>query len=284
FTPAATGRLDVSLSFLHLNGDIDVVLRDTAGNFLAGSAGVVDGESFSANVLAGQQYVLHVYGFAGAINVDYSMSLNVVAVPTVLTQGFHYLSAPQRLTYQFSENVSASLSTADLMLQNLTTSTTVPPGSIALSYDPGTNTATFSFPGFAGGILPDANYRATLLAAGVTNSSGTPMAANVITDFFTLAGDANRDRIVNIRDLAILTANWLQSPRNFSQADFNYDTFVDRLDLDLMAMRWQAALPAPASPPPLTGSSQSPQPPKRIATPLFSAERIAEDELLTMLG
>jgi len=284
FTPSVTGRLDVSLAFLHLNGDIDVALRDTTGNFLGGSGGVVDGESFSANVLAAQPYVLHVYGFAGATNVDYSMSLNIVAVPTVLSHGFQYLNAPQRLTYQFSEDVSASLSTADLTLQNLTTSTTVPPGNIALSYDSGTNTATFSFPGFSGGILPDGNYRATLLAAGVTNSSGTPMAANFVTDFFTLAGDANRDRIVNIRDLSILTANWQQSPRDFSQADFNYDTVVNRLDLDVLAMNWQVALPIPASPPPVSGQSRSPEPLKRIAAPLFSAERIAEDELLTMLG
>jgi hypothetical protein len=112
--------------------------------------------------------------------------------------------------------------------------------SYSFSYDQLSNTVTLSF----SGPLPDGNYTARAIASGITNASGTPMAADHVLSFFALAGDANHDRAVNIADLGTLATNWQQSPRTFSQGDFNYDGTVNISDLGILATKWQVTLPA----------------------------------------
>ncbi len=159
--------------------------------------------------------------------------------------GFTLPDAPHRLEYAFNTDVSASLGTNDLLLENLTTLQTVPSGFMSVSYDSGTNTATFTFPGFtdgAAGVLPDGQYRATLLAAGVTKSIGMPLPAEVISNFFFLAGDANHDARVNLDDFNLVAANFGQSPRTFSQGDFNYDGLINLEDFNVLASRFGVTL------------------------------------------
>ena len=159
---------------------------------------------------------------------------------------FNYIAGPS-LTFAFSIDVSASLTASDVVLRDLTTNTNVPSGSLSLSYSTATNTATMSFPGYANGILPDDDYSATLTAAGITDAAGTWLdgdndgapGGDYRLNFFSLAGDANHDGIVDITDLGILATNWQTSPRNFSQGDFNYDGQVDISDLGILATNWQ---------------------------------------------
>ncbi len=161
--------------------------------------------------------------------------------PAVSAASFLFDATPHRLQFTFNDDVSGSLGTDDILLENLTTSTTIPSSDLSLSYDAATNTATFSYTGNASGIsgvLPDGNYRATLLASGITNPSGTPLAANHIFNFFFLNGDANHDVRVNLSDFNILAANFGQSPRNFSQGDFNYDAIVNLSDFNILASRF----------------------------------------------
>ncbi len=58
------------------------------------------------------------------------------------------------------------------------------------------------------------------------------------------AGDANRDRTVDISDLGILATNWQGSGKTFVQGDFNYDGIVDISDLGILATNWQKTLVA----------------------------------------
>ena len=58
--------------------------------------------------------------------------------------------------------------------------------------------------------LPDGNYAVQLAGNGVGDASGNTM-ANASVDFFVLAGDVNRDRVVNFADL--LTVAELQQDR-----------------------------------------------------------------------
>ena len=104
-----------------------------------------------------------------------------------------------------------SLSTSDLVLTNLTTGMTVDPADLTLQYDAATNVATFTATGLDGGLLSDGNYRATLPAGSVNDGLGHTLEADFIFDFFVLAGDANRDRQVNLLDFNILAANFGQS-------------------------------------------------------------------------
>jgi hypothetical protein len=163
-----------------------------------------------------------------------------------MASDFLFESAPHQLTFAFDQDVSAGLGTSDLVLENLTTGTLISSTDLSLDYDPSTNTATFSYIGAGGGVagvLPDGNYRATLLGSGITNPAGTPMAADHEFDFFFLTGDANHDRSVNITDLGLLATNWQATGKTFSQGDFNYDSVVDITDLGILATNWQITLP-----------------------------------------
>jgi extracellular elastinolytic metalloproteinase len=187
--------------------------------------------------------------------------------PTVGNSNFTFLTGPQKLTYQFSENVGASLKSSSLTLTNTTTGLPVPPANISVSYNSGTNTATFTFPGYPAGILPDGNYTASL--SGVTDALWNPLAGSSTSSFFALGGDANHDRKVDETDLGILSTNWNQSPRNFGQGDFDYNNVVNVNDLNILASHWQQTLAAPVS---------SPLPPA-IAPVKRTAVRMVEDVL-----
>ena len=65
---------EVSIDFLHANGDLDMVLHDAEGNWIDGSYGVQDGETIDLEGLPAGDYYLDVYGYAGASN-DYSLSV-----------------------------------------------------------------------------------------------------------------------------------------------------------------------------------------------------------------
>ena len=167
---------------------------------------------------------------------------DVTVGPTVTSSAFLFETAPQRAAFTFNQNVSSSIAAADFRV-------TGPSGAVPFdfSYDAVTNTATLSF----GNILPDGNYTARALAAGITNGAGQPMPADHVLEFFFLRGDANRDRIVNLADFNTLAANFGQSPRTFSQGDFTYDGIVNLADFNVLASRFgSSAAPGGASPPP----------------------------------
>src|SRR5262249_46034389 len=81
--------------------------------------------------------------------------------------------------------------------------------------------------------------------------AGNLISPDFTFNFYVLAGDANRDRIVDVNDLAIVTANWQQSGRTFSQGNFDYSAngLVDANDLSILSLNWQQQLAAPPSGP-----------------------------------
>jgi subtilisin family serine protease len=184
---------------------------------------------------------------SGRLNARGALDRLLNLSPTVTDAGYRFDERPSALAVAFSENVGASLGVNDLTLVNLTTSTPIPSGNISLSYGAG-DVARFRFPGYPNGVLPDGDYRATLAAAGITDASGNPLPADVVVNFFVLAGDATRDRRVNLNDFNVLAANFGQSDRTFSQGDFDYDGMVNLNDFNVLASRFGIAL-APASAP-----------------------------------
>ncbi len=150
------------------------------------------------------------------------------------------------LVVQFSDNVSASLGTSDAALRNLTTSADISPASLALSYDAATNRARLTFPGLAGQKLADGNYRLTILAGGVSDAFGHPMAADYTFAFYVLTGDVNGDRVVNDRDLYEVWQNLLKPPasRNLND-DLTGDGQVTQADVNVVKGNYLATLPAP---------------------------------------
>jgi hypothetical protein len=73
-----------------------------------------------------------------------------------------------------------------------------------------------------------------------------PMAQDFTFDFFVLAGDANRDRVVNFSDLLALAKNYNKTGATWADGDFTGDGTVNFADLLILAKAYNKALPAPA--------------------------------------
>jgi murein DD-endopeptidase MepM/ murein hydrolase activator NlpD len=170
--------------------------------------------------------------------------------PAVQSSQFLYATAPQRISFRFSENVSASLQPADLIVRDVNTQASVIVTSV--SYDAVTNTATFAL----NNIVPDGQYRATLSGSGVADAAGNTLGADAILDFSFLAGDANGDGTVNLTDFNVLASNFGQSPRDFTQGDFNYDGAVNLNDFNMLAARFGTSLNRASTAPSSTFASK----------------------------
>jgi hypothetical protein len=169
--------------------------------------------------------------------------------PTATSLDYFFNESPPVVKMQFSENVGATLTKADLTVTNTTTSQIIPQSSFALVNTGGPNNgATLSFPGFPNGAPPDGNYSVAFNSAGITDSQGNPLGGTTTFNFFVLAGDADHDRDVDVNDLGILASNWQQSPRTFAQGDFDYSGTVDVNDLGILASHWQQQLALPSAP------------------------------------
>jgi len=166
----------------------------------------------------------------------------------VVAGAFADRTAPPSLTFVFSEDVAGSVSAENLSLLNLTTGQAIPRDRMAVTYDPLSRTAVFTFPGYPGGVLPDGRYEATinppsqpaaaaavasLRAAAPAGAAAPPFSVR----FSVLSGDANHDGKVSALDLAVARRNiGRQRPAGPAQGDFNYDGKVNLIDL-LIARR-----------------------------------------------
>jgi glucose/arabinose dehydrogenase len=162
---------------------------------------------------------------------------------------------PHELIFQFNEAVTAAATA--LTLVNQTTGQTVPNGQLAVVVDAATKQLRFSAPGFAGGILPNGNYVATLSGAGVTDAAGNAVGGNLTLSFRVLSGDANDDGAVTFDDLLIIAQNYGADGRTFAQGNFDYDVdgLVDFDDLLLLAESYGTSLAMKTSVPPIRRST-----------------------------
>src|SRR5258708_22487419 len=74
---AGEGRLGdyASIAFKNVQGDLDLELYDLAGNRLASSPGSGDTESVSLANLAPGNYAVKIFGYAGARNPSYTLTI-----------------------------------------------------------------------------------------------------------------------------------------------------------------------------------------------------------------
>lgn len=73
--------------------------------------------------------------------------------------------------------------------------------------------------------------------------AGQPADATSVLLRYTLPGDANLDRTVNIGDFALLAANF-NTPSSWARGDFNYDGTAGIADFSLLAANFNLTLPA----------------------------------------
>ena len=129
------------------------------------------------------------------------------APPKVNAASFNFQTT-QSVTLQFSADVSATFSDADITLKNTTTNATFS----AHVVNSGTS-ATITFPGNT--PLPDGDYQLTLLASGISSAGGQldgngdgVGGDNYMLTFFVLGGDADRDKVVNTSDFMWMAAEF----------------------------------------------------------------------------
>jgi hypothetical protein len=112
-----------------------------------------------------------------------------------------------------------------------------------------------------GTFLPDGDYQFKLAMNSVEDEAGNGLSADFDLSgpsIFFLAGDATRDRTVNLNDFNVMTANFGMAGMTFSQGNFDYDAAgnVNLNDFNLLASRFgQSVAPAGTS---STSSGQSP--------------------------
>jgi hypothetical protein len=190
--------------------------------------------------------------------------------PTLVSDG--YLStALNKLSFTFSEDVSASLSTTSLNV------ITVPGGASinvsSMSYNTATNTATFTL----ATPLADGNYLATLTGPGTTDPVGNSLVGgDVQLPFFVLPGDANRDGIVNAVDFNALASNF-GSAGGLSSGDFDFNGTINSGDFNVLAANFNTNV-TPHPSPALGTIASSPS--------LFSSVTLADEnrDVLALAG
>ncbi|HVT89051.1 MAG TPA: NPCBM/NEW2 domain-containing protein [Tepidisphaeraceae bacterium] len=79
---------------------------------------------------------------------------------------------------------------------------------------------------------------------------GQPVIGSNVLVRYTLGGDANLDRTVDLSDMIYFAPNWFTTANRFSQGDFNYDGTVNAKDLTILAHNNQQHItpPSPAAP------------------------------------
>ncbi len=178
--------------------------------------------------------------------------------PKVLLPKFN-TELDQNVTVKFDRDVSSVLTAGDLALTRVGVDSFGSTVTLT-NYNSATDTATFKFSGTFGSILPDGNYRATVIASDVAIND-EPMTEDLILDFHVLAGDANADRTVNMTDYNILASNFGQTGKTFSEGNFDYDPAgtVNMADYNILAANFGAVLnPPPTGPGAITASVVSP--------------------------
>ena len=178
--------------------------------------------------------------------------------PVCNSSSFWFETLPQQAIFRFNQNVAASIGDPDFQI----TGPAGTPGH-AFAYEPDTNTATLTF----AAPLPDGNYNIRAAAAGITNAGGQAMASDAVLDFFVLAGDANRNRSVEIGDFSILASRF-NVPGTFTQGDFNYSGRTEIGDFAILASKFNTTLPAAAV-------AAAPVPPHRAA--MGATDRARDD-------
>lgn len=185
------------------------------------------------------------FGFVGSDTFTYEItdfygSSSVGTITAVVTQGaqptpqlvnkaFEFESR-QAIVLDFNGDVFPFLERGDFEIVNMTTGTALPQSAGSLTFSASGTRAELVLTN----QLPDGNYTMSLGASAISLS------------FFVLAGDANRDRVVNFDDLLILAQNYGETGNTLSHGNFNYDSQgrVDFDDLLLLAQKYSTSLPS----------------------------------------
>jgi uncharacterized delta-60 repeat protein len=183
-----------------------------------------------------------VAGDPGTTSADF-INRPSTPLPLVTASAYPFDVAPNTITFTFSVDVAtASLGIDDLVLTR--DGAGAPPTVESVQWNAATRTATFVL---AAGAPANDAYHAKLGAGSVTNSAGLANPVDTTADFFVLAGDGNRNRVVEIQDFNLLATNFGKSGMKYSQGNYDYsaDGKVTITDFNLLATNFGKSVPPP---------------------------------------
>lgn len=181
----------------------------------------------------------------GQQSTNNDLGVRGTAATTVMSSAFTFETA-MRFTLTFDDNIVATLNADDVSVAHFATGfiTTLPTSLWTLSVIGSTAIVTLS------NAVPDANYQVRIRENGFAGSNGVFNSSPFFSPTFgVLAGDINRDRIVNFDDLLLLAKNYGKTGQTFSQGNVDYsaDGTIGFDDLLVLAQRYSKSIPAAAA-------------------------------------
>jgi len=120
-TGVGTSTSNVTISFQNAQGNLQLALYNSSGSLLAASQSTNDSETISLSGRAAGTYYVKVYGTNGALNPDYSLTINPPGESTTPTSGGFQitlnmtgLTSSQRSIFQQAANRWSQVITGDL--------------------------------------------------------------------------------------------------------------------------------------------------------------------------
>ena len=232
-----------------------------------GDGSVLFDLTFPGSAVFGERILLTATAPDGSTSeFSVSVPLNDTFHPEILNLTYTGEFAPA-ITCEVSEPGITGVDASDIIVES------IPPGGplevVAAFLLDDQQTIRYILGATGRGFIPDGNYRATFQPNSIQDAAGNPgPGANReaggnprVIDFFIFAGDANRDRAINISDFSILAGNFNQEGYD-SDGDFNYSGRVEIGDFAILAGKFNTTLPEPAGRAPA------------IASPLPAAARV----------
>jgi uncharacterized delta-60 repeat protein len=252
-----TGSRTVSTSSTATNKEDMVFIGLTADGALDLDFGVDGFQTINLTKYDGASALLPVgggkYVVAGAYNPDGSSSdfLAVrlttgadVAPPKVASTTPDFATR-RAIVVGFNESVLATLAKTDLTVQRYQGFNQVVVNRADYTFEAvdvdGKTRLTITL----AATVPDGDFDVYIPAGAVADPQGNATTVGLWSSkVFFLAGDANRDRVVNFDDLLALAKNYNSTGATYGGGDFNYDGTVNFDDLLILAKNYNKALPA----------------------------------------
>jgi hypothetical protein len=220
------------------------------------------GDTLRLALATAANYVVHGTPASGSVTSSNLQTLSYTnfetgpiiddVAPFIVAQSYDGTGVPTILV-EFSEDVSNALSVSYLELINTTTSEQVPYAYLDLAYDAGTNTASFTFPGYTDGILPPGEYTAKIYGSlpdffGNVLGVESPFSFTVAAPPPQLLGDYNRNNEVDAADYVL----WRKTLDTivtipYAGADGDGNLVINQDDYGVWRMHFGQTLPPPGA-------------------------------------
>lgn len=175
----------------------------------------------------------------------WKLASNDDVAPRLVSRTYRNSGLPEA-RFTFSEDVSASVPTAEFSLANLDTRESYTILSAQATTSVIGRDVDVRFTGFPRGIPPDANYRLTVRSGTIRDIFGNAIAVDGTLDFFRLTGDFNQDRRVDIADFTTLAIGFNKPSNAAAVMDLDGSGRIDIDDFAIFAPQFGKTLPPPA--------------------------------------